>query len=66
MNKLEQGLQEVITELEKIAVDVSEITVKVDAEYQAKRLDKQTSKLKRIGDKIKADTNIHGGGTGEQ
>ena len=62
MNKAEKDLQDVITQLEKIAVDVCEITNAGEAEFQAKQIEKQTKKLIRIG----AGINIHGSGTGEQ
>ena len=58
MKTITKQIDSVIEGLEKICTDLPEVTICVDAEFQAKRLEKEIEKLKT------ARTNIHGGGTG--
>ena len=53
-----ERISEVTAEIDKIIVDLPEVTITVDQDYQATRLKVQNDKLKDLV------TEIHGGGTG--
>ena len=57
--KTKQQLEQLAKSLDRLALDVSEIRIAVDADYQAERLRLLIKQLRDI-----AGTQIHGGGTG--
>ena len=57
-------LKRITRELDKLALDVSEIEAPGDAQYQSDRLDLLTKRLKAVTDKVE-ETEIHGSGTGK-
>ena len=55
--KTKQQLEQLAKSLDRLALDVSEIRIAVDADYQAERLRLLIKQLRNIA-------NIHGGGSG--
>jgi hypothetical protein len=58
--KPENQVAKIARELDKLALDITEIRIAADAEYQAERARGLAKQLRDI-----ARTNIHGGGTGQ-
>ena len=58
-------IKRITRDMDKLALDVSEVRIAADAEYQSDRLYSISKRLKRLAESIDADTNIHGGGTGK-
>jgi hypothetical protein len=58
--RVAKKISKLAKELAVMSVDVSEIRIAVDAEYQAAKLAKKAKELEDLS------TEIHGGGTGQE
>lgn len=60
-------IKRITRDMDKLALDVSEVRIAADAEYQSDRLYSISKRLKRLAESIDENpsTQIHGGGTGK-